>query len=506
MARRLDAQFFDYLSTRTDSGVEYEAYRVRNPNSTIVLFPVDEPTVPIAAFTFLPRALGTNAKTVISRRQKSANDASDTPSSFQAMTNVENDEFKFVISNLVSVPNVNDQKFVKIDILDTDTKVNKVDYPERGINKINELKSGQSFVVESDQRTGERTMVLRGEVTADGSKMLVDDDDEKEVGTYFYVNVTATNNMPDIVKLLTANTTWRSVDVFVRKLASRDGQDYFDDMSRFRNAFNGQPPMFSGGGSSGNAPSYAYGALSSSSFGGARVADGAQSRFSFGGASSAAFTRNAGFSAPLSGQTWSLAQDRHEAKVSTTGAMPSQQQIGATQLGTMVKGSQVVHVDSNKTGAQYAYEAVGERIVIGLSVWRDMQIYNALAIGEDMQLATVMLNDAIVNKSLALRAELKVVFDAAECVVCLENPPSLVTIRCGHKCMCQECWSMTTGMHRQKCPVCRGRIVAMLPDECATKQEPPVTVAVAAEPRYRCRVAYRGRGRPFNSHQWHQRR
>ena len=46
----------------------------------------------------------------------------------------------------------------------------------------------------------------------------------------------------------------------------------------------------------------------------------------------------------------------------------------------------------------------------------------------------------------------------AHCVICMDRPPSVVIIPCGHLCVCQPC----SGRLQQQCPVCRGAATQMI--------------------------------------------
>lgn len=46
--------------------------------------------------------------------------------------------------------------------------------------------------------------------------------------------------------------------------------------------------------------------------------------------------------------------------------------------------------------------------------------------------------------------------DNDECVVCMDNPKSMVIVPCGHKCLCANCVAQV--QQQRVCPVCRGTI------------------------------------------------
>ena len=186
MTHVLDNRFFNYIKTQVGATGRFEAYRVCHPNSTIVLFPLDDVTTPIAALTILPRNHSdTEVNTVITRRTTSDSDSKNPLGVFQAMSNTEGGEFQFVITNLVSTERPSDPKFVKIDILDSDIAVRQVDMPWRAINQVNELRSNESYVVESDQRRNNCTLILQAPKMARNQRVRGQEGAERTNGMHF---------------------------------------------------------------------------------------------------------------------------------------------------------------------------------------------------------------------------------------------------------------------------------------------------------------------------------
>jgi hypothetical protein len=249
MSRTLNAKYFNLLARQVQGDEEVQSYQVVEPNATMVLHSLVDGN-PIAAVTFLPRVRGGNAKTVITRRAQdtapvgtaAASGAQDEYAYFHGFTNVDNEEFVFVIHNLtdfVRDPAVDTHRgnkadigYLKIDILAQKRNVTEIDMPDIGVNQVNELRPSESYVVESDQRTGHKTMILRGEVdAATGRRITVAQDEaaaqgalnDKTRGSYFYINVVASANFPAMVALL-RHTTWRAVDVFTRRIPKANGR------------------------------------------------------------------------------------------------------------------------------------------------------------------------------------------------------------------------------------------------------------------------------------------
>jgi len=59
--------------------------------------------------------------------------------------------------------------------------------------------------------------------------------------------------------------------------------------------------------------------------------------------------------------------------------------------------------------------------------------------------------------------------DGGDCVICLSKPRDVVILHCRHVCLCTACAKITSSTWSFQCPVCRGRVAAMVGlDEAAT--------------------------------------
>lgn len=52
--------------------------------------------------------------------------------------------------------------------------------------------------------------------------------------------------------------------------------------------------------------------------------------------------------------------------------------------------------------------------------------------------------------------------EGGECVICLSNPRDTVILHCRHVCLCSTCAMCTSSTWSFQCPICRGRVAAML--------------------------------------------
>jgi len=60
--------------------------------------------------------------------------------------------------------------------------------------------------------------------------------------------------------------------------------------------------------------------------------------------------------------------------------------------------------------------------------------------------------------------------DGGDCVICLSKPRDVAILHCRHVCLCSACAKITSSTWSFQCPVCRGRVAAMVGlDELASQ-------------------------------------
>lgn len=60
--------------------------------------------------------------------------------------------------------------------------------------------------------------------------------------------------------------------------------------------------------------------------------------------------------------------------------------------------------------------------------------------------------------------------EGGDCVICLSKPREVVILHCKHVCLCMSCAQITSSTWSHQCPVCRGRVAAMVGlDEAAAR-------------------------------------
>lgn len=133
--------------------------------------------------------------------------------------------FGIVITNLCKAG------LVKIDLMKDDKPIDKVDDPERGINKINELNPLQSYFINADQTNGNKrlmTTVATKKKTPESKEETVSLANEdaaaptEKVGDYFYVTVTCQTGIKDLEESF-VQTMWSCPDCFVVEKGSNVG-------------------------------------------------------------------------------------------------------------------------------------------------------------------------------------------------------------------------------------------------------------------------------------------
>lgn len=65
------------------------------------------------------------------------------------------------------------------------------------------------------------------------------------------------------------------------------------------------------------------------------------------------------------------------------------------------------------------------------------------------------------NPKTSLESD-KVIDDGGDCVICLSNPREVAIMHCRHVCLCKSCAQISSSTWSFQCPVCRGRVAAMV--------------------------------------------
>jgi hypothetical protein len=155
----------------------------------------------------------------------------------------------------------------------------------------------------------------------------------------------------------------------------------------------------------------------------------------------------------------SMDQSMQEDVVSVA-ATPTSGEIKGAQAAKVVQGSQTIAVNTSQTGHVYAYDTPGERVCLGLAVWRDMRTMVRLTPDEAVQEAAMQMQDAVANHGKALLDSLTRIYKQDECSICLTNEPNIVFFQCGHSCICKACHDSTNPSMAaaKRCYLCRAPV------------------------------------------------
>ncbi len=120
-----------------------------------------------------------------------------------------------------------------------------------------------------------------------------------------------------------------------------------------------------------------------------------------------------------------------------------------------LKYGEKITYSSYETGLAYDYNLSSPQCIFGMS------IVNNVSITDDVLPTDNDLNeyiDNVIKNTITDIISKNKLFKTTECVICLENSPSITTIRCGHTCLCDVC---SEKIH--KCPLCRSHVIAKIP-------------------------------------------
>ncbi len=100
-------------------------------------------------------------------------------------------------------------------------------------------------------------------------------------------------------------------------------------------------------------------------------------------------------------------------------------------------------------------------VTLCLSVMKPDKVVQFPPMSENVRLHKMLecIYDFVSGKNARLIAQVKKVHEEKECVICLTEPPQCIFIKCGHCAICNTCKPQ---LREQKCPLCRGFIVASI--------------------------------------------
>lgn len=402
------------------------------------------------------------------------------PNRFQIMfpTDFDNDNavnssrpFRIVITNLCS------EGMIKMDFMKDGKPVDKVDDPERGLNKVNELHPYQSYEIEADQTCGNKRIMTEivKKKNNDNIETFVNLSDEEKSsvenksGSYLYLTVTCQSNIKSLEESF-KQTHWITPDFIVTQEKPNYRQQYvqpyvFDEMPPGEGIqFNRE--QFGGYNSDDSSDSLDNNNNHLENFG-QKIKNMAlsftDSCGNFGKSDdSEPVLRSAG-SARF---TESIKMGRPANSTNSTNSVKSNnnitEQINSSKVAKLTYGEDL-EVNSNFTGLSYRYDLCSPMVKLGMS-HIEKDFCKKPTVVESSDYGHIVIQEYIDTikkiKENAYAEELKKMktYISDACVMCLEEDMSsgIIFFRCGHICSCSsKCANDLTN-----CPMCRTSIVS----------------------------------------------
>ena len=447
----LNTKYFSQIETKSNDNATYQTYVPRYSTMFLVSTISEEPLAAVS----LKCSDGCPGKTVIAPRLNA------THANFQGLINRDDQEFEFIITNLVS------DSMIKIDIMKDNTMVNCVDPGSvlGGLNQVNELRGLESYSVQVDQQTGS-TMVLSTIKTDLNKKITVGDAEvinpHKPLGTYYHIAVTPRKDSKQIVKKF-QSTKWVSLPMFcIRnildnrfKISTNDqilgfGFDNDDDDD---DNLNGDidllldPSTYREYESKVSPESIPADYISKNS-GPKKSCAKSQQSIPKGSSSKKSCAKS---QSNVKGSN---------SERSTERCLVNDDLIASSFASDVKQGTKKT-VYTRSTGIDYEYNVssnqTGKLCTISLSVSKNLKFYKPLSKYEIQLESSKLITDYMTNNHQTLVDQIDVVYIETECVICLEAGPNTILYECGHSCLHSECIG-----NIDKCPLCRRHITAVL--------------------------------------------
>lgn len=463
--------YTDYFNRiyRSDVPRGYRAHTSRYPKSTLVLYS-KETNTPLAALILLP-----DNNVIISR----------TDNAFQSVFSEEGKAFSFAIINLSDT-------YINFNILHREHSVDTVNPgADYGVNKVNELRKFEAFLVRSDQRT-DKEMILKAlttgkdEYTRDVTVDECEKKDSKYTALKFFLSVVPdVKSRKEVLDKYREGTYWDtasfvvlddtvSLDVpsyisreqyirnirtgeeggafrtlgvpafYTREMYIREQREELEtaedeeeeDDSRYHMPDLGTCRFFSTNSGGSSAPSFGSDGSSSSS----NPSSSSSSNYS----RKKSVRSNATLGRPASLEVHTLQ--------SNSLTNPGRATAGRLDYGTHV------NVNTCETGNEYEYTLASEPTSLTLSIHAEL-FKNMREINTE-ELLKEYLNSLKDASYKDLIKKLKGQYKSEFCCIDLESPADTVIAQCGHQCINHENVSNSI----KTCPMCRSPVLAFIPE------------------------------------------
>lgn len=319
---------------------------------------------------------------------------------FQVVFPVVSTDIKMKIGRPIKfvVTNLCHEGTIKIDLMKDDRKITDVDVG--GINQINEIGSLESYAIIADQTNENKQIMIKEKTPSDST---VTDSTANSTCDSIWVTVTPVL-LNDELKELFTETIWTISDNIVLEIPKNDLKE--------RKIFTEKSPL---------------------------------TKIS---------TSDAHSVMQIGGQNEDLGEEiQHVDDISSI--------IHKTKIAEITHGNKL-NIKSYHTGYTYAYDLASPVCVISLSIIKNVTITRPRGLTQEEGKKIIKEWREIVStrEHKKLLAELKNLktFRSSQCVICLDDDPTIVFLRCGHICTCGD----TCNSHLTTCPMCRASIVGKI--------------------------------------------
>jgi hypothetical protein len=445
---KLDESHFHYESYIPHlDRFQYHLYSTRYPGSTMILKSGD---LSICALSFL----GTDGVQVLSKRRDNE---------FFGVSTKEC-EMQFVLTNLLHPNLCEENGDLNVQILD-ESGLHRV-------NKINVLRPSESVHVKGDSRNENHGMRLeRMKDSATGKTVSVKESetskDSAKKQEKFRISVCIESGEEKLVGLV-QKAEWTCADTFIRKVQLASPWTIGDVVVC---STLGIP-----GGEEESEEDMGCGMWDSDEDAGV-ITERSVGGF-YGGTTRDGFSRAAqpaGRAYPDGIQLFSMSTQSvtksipESAPISVPKSKRAVPESGFTiekaDAVKIAKSKNKYEVQSSQVVMEFAYDKAPPVCALGFCIWDKMKVEPFQLSAEEMQ---EMLDAAVKSGDQMLVDSIAKIFESEECTVCMDSSATMVLIQCGHKCVCAGCEKQ---LNPRICPLCRGKIIAVVPDLHVSMEE-----------------------------------
>jgi hypothetical protein len=444
----LNSKYFQTIHDDTDDTWDYHV--VRPLGNPMVLFSKEDGS-PLAALHLECQnnhvqndAKGNRGKALFTKRP----DKSTFNCDFQGLVDRDGQEIELVITNLCT------EGMIDFNIMRDSKIVDTVD--PGGLNQVNELRPGDSYVVQCDQADN-KILVLKAIVNSGGQHVTVAKDETDKhgpSGSYFYLSVVPQLGFPQTIEKF-KETEWACVDMFVRKTKKYVPMNFICGLEnqkkdqRMDGCF--QSIMFD--------PHASSSSMASCKDDGRIVSYEVEIDEQVDDASRC-FVKQP----ETQTQTQTKVTIVKTASNKKSATSQSDDTIKDSLASRVTSGDRTIDTIGYYSGVNYSFNTASVPCCISLSVSNKIVFGDEPNFEHFVALAKEMIQDYMTAGAKAFLEKLTTIFKSDVCGICLDgvdsdtpNQLDCVFYQCGHQCCHYEC-----GKTLNKCPMCRTHITAKI--------------------------------------------